>query len=51
MTDVRRLTRQMVEAFHSELLARFGGAGDLDEPELADWLSEHSRAKEPGTAL
>jgi len=36
MTEIRWLTRRMVEAFHKESLARFGGAGGLRDEGLLE---------------
>jgi len=36
MTEVRWLTRRMVEAFHAESLARFGGAGGIRDVGLLE---------------
>jgi death-on-curing protein len=46
MSDIRWLTRRMVEAFHQESLARFGGAGGVrDEGLLESALARpHNRA-------
>jgi len=36
MSDIRWLTRRMVEAFHQESLARFGGAGGVRDESLLE---------------
>lgn len=36
MSDIRWLTRQMVEAFHQESLARFGGADGVRDEGLLE---------------
>jgi death-on-curing protein len=45
MSDIRWLTRRMVEAFHQESLARFGGAGGVRDEGLLESALAHPQIR------